>query len=110
MKIKLLIPFFALTALTIASCKKESDGSGKVSYKINPTNFTASVLSSTKDSHSISEANTITWTSGNISISEIDFEAKKEGMEGARKGEIPDGLDISSLCKEREGASPHRCC
>ncbi|MBC7745177.1 MAG: hypothetical protein H7096_08750, partial [Flavobacterium sp.] len=65
MKIKLLIPFFALTALTIASCKKESDGSGKVSYKINPTNFTASVLSSTKDSHSISEANTITWTSGN---------------------------------------------
>ena len=71
--------------LILASCEKDdSSGSGKLSYRINPTNFTSSIGSSGSGSGLIVGINTnssITFTSGSLYISEIDFEAESKNNE-----------------------------
>ncbi len=71
--------------LILSSCEKDdSSGSGKLSYKVKPANFSASIGSTASGSGLIVGVNSnssITWTSGNIYISEIDFEAESKNSE-----------------------------
>lgn len=73
------------TVLILSSCQKDdSSGSGKLSYRVKPANFTASIGSSGSESGLIVGVNSnssITWTSGSLNISEIDFEAESKNLE-----------------------------
>lgn len=71
-----------VTGLILSSCTKEnSTGDGKLSYKVKPANFTASVGPTVAGSGLIVVVNSnssLTWTSGNVNVSEIDFEAESK--------------------------------
>lgn len=71
--------------ILLSSCSKDdASGSGQVSYKVKPTNFTASVSSTVNGSGLIVIVNSnssLTWTSGNLNVSEIDFEAENGDQE-----------------------------
>lgn len=71
-----------VAGLIMSSCTKEnSTGDGKLSYKVKPANFTASVGPTVAGSGLIVAVNSnssLTWTSGNVNVSEIDFEAKSK--------------------------------
>ena len=71
--------------LILSSCKKDdSTGSGKLSYKVKPANFTASIGPSGSLSGlpvGINTNSSLTWTSGSLYISEIDFEAESKNNE-----------------------------
>ena len=73
------------TVLILSSCTKDnSTGDGKLSYRVKPANFTASVGSTISGSGlivGINSNSSLTWTSGNINISEIDFEAESKNVE-----------------------------
>lgn len=73
-----------VVVLILSSCKKDnSSGSGKLSYRVKPANFTASIGSSGSGSGlivGINSNSSITWTSGSLYISEIDFEAKSKNV------------------------------
>ena len=75
------IPVLA-AVLSITSCEKDgSSGSGKLSYRVKPANFTASIGSGATGSGltvGINTNSSITWTSGSLFISEIDFEAESK--------------------------------
>ena len=70
------------TAVILSSCSKDESGDGsKLSYKVKPVNYTASVGATASGSGLVVVANTnssLTWTSGNINVHEIDFEAKSK--------------------------------
>ena len=71
-----------VTGLILSSCTKEnSTGDGKLSYKVKPANFTASVGPAVAGSGLVVAVNSnssLTWTSGNLNVSEIDFEAESK--------------------------------
>lgn len=71
--------------IVLQSCSKDdTTGSGKLSYQVKPSNFTASVSSNVASSGLIVNVNSnssLTWTSGNANISEIDFEAENNAVE-----------------------------
>lgn len=69
--------------LVFPSCSKDdSTGAGKLSYQVKPTNFTTSVGSVASGSGtSVSGVSNLTWTSGNMNIAEIDFEAENNNVE-----------------------------
>lgn len=71
-----------VAGLLLTSCTKDnSTGDGKLSYKVKPSNFTASIGSTTSGSGliiAINSNSSLTWTSGNVNVSEIDFEAKSK--------------------------------
>lgn len=71
--------------LILSSCQKDDpSGSGKLSYKVKPANFSASIGSTASGSGltvGVNSNSSITWSSGNIHISEIDFEAKSQNKE-----------------------------
>lgn len=75
-----IIPIAAMLALAVTSCKKDNNVAGQIGYRIKPANFTAA-LAGTKTGATVSSANTITWTSGSMIVSEIDFEAESENLE-----------------------------
>lgn len=81
MKKHLLNAILIITVLGMASCKKSEVGGGKLSYRIKTLNHTATISRGLNNQNLISEGNTITWTSGSLNISKIDFEAKKENAE-----------------------------
>lgn len=72
-------------AMLLASCSKDENSSdGKVAYKVKPSNFSASVASDISGSGlsvAVNSNSSITWTSGILNISEIDFEAEGNGKE-----------------------------
>lgn len=75
MKTKVLCAF-ALTAITLASCTKNSSSGGTVTYRSNAVT----------PSYSIARTQgTVTWTAGYVNVSEIEFEA--EGSSGHVKFE-----------------------
>lgn len=71
--------------LVLSSCEKDdSPGSGKLSYRVKPANFTASIGASGSGSGlivGINSNSSLTWTSGSLHISEIDFEAESKNTE-----------------------------
>lgn len=71
--------------LILSSCEKDdSTGSGKLSYQVKPANFTATIgttISGSGLSTGINTNSSITWTSGSLYISEIDFEAESKDQE-----------------------------
>lgn len=71
--------------LIMSSCEKnDSTGSGKLSYQVKPANFTASIGATISGSGLPAPINTnssLTWTSGSLYISEIDFEAESKDRE-----------------------------
>ncbi len=71
-----------VSGLILSSCSKEnSTGDGKLSYKVKPANFTASVGPAVAGSGLVVAVNSnssLTWTSGNLNVSEIDFEAESK--------------------------------
>ncbi|MGB4400685.1 MAG: hypothetical protein WBJ10_15035 [Daejeonella sp.] len=71
--------------LIMSSCEKDdSTGSGKLSYQVKPANFTATIGTTISGSGLPTGSNTnssITWTSGSLYISEIDFEAESKDRE-----------------------------
>lgn len=74
-----------VAGLSLSSCTKENAGAdGKLSYQVKPANFTASIGPSVSGSGLIVAVNSnssLTWTSGNVNVSEIDFEAKSKNAE-----------------------------
>ena len=83
MKRNILLSAVGVAALFFVSCSKESDN-GSLSYRIKPANFTASVGSAASAGGLAVNVNTnssISWTSGSMNVSEIDFEAKKDNQE-----------------------------
>lgn len=72
------------SALLLSSCTKEDSTGGKLSYQVKPSNFTASVGSTVSGSGLLVTMNSnssLTWTSGSLNISEIDFEAESNNLE-----------------------------
>lgn len=72
------------SALILSSCQKEDSTGGKISYQVKPANFTASVGSTVSTSGLLVNVNSnssLTWTSGNLNITEIDFEAENNNAE-----------------------------
>jgi hypothetical protein len=69
----------------LASCtKNDTVGSGEVKYQVKPTGFTGTVASSSTASGLIGvigSSNTLTFTSGSVNVSEIDFEAESKTVE-----------------------------
>jgi hypothetical protein len=74
-----------VAGLLLSSCTKDnSTGDGKLSYKVKPSNFTASIGPTASGSGltiAINSNSSLTWTSGNINVSEIDFEAESKNAE-----------------------------
>lgn len=73
-----------VAALISSSCKKGDSGSGKLSYRVKPANFTASIGSTISGSGLpvvINSNSSLTWISGSLNVSEIDFEAKSKNVE-----------------------------
>jgi hypothetical protein len=77
-------------AIFLISCSKDDKNTGgQVSYKVKPANFTATIASSgggsaklaSTASVTVQAAGNLTWTSGIINISEIDFEAENDSRE-----------------------------
>jgi len=93
---KSIIPLAIIVALTVASCKKETNDGGQIGYRIKPLNPTAT-LANTNGSVTVSSANTITWTSGAMIVSEIDFEAEKEGLEIEYELKQVNNVDLFNL-------------
>ncbi|WP_411273183.1 hypothetical protein [Daejeonella sp.] len=89
------------TVLILSSCEKDdSSGSGKLSYRVKPANFTASIGSSGSGSGlivGINSNSSITWTSGSLYISEIDFEAKSKNREIEYELKQPVTVDLFNL-------------
>ena len=73
-----------LSVIILTSCTKDNTtGDGKLSYRVKPANFTASIGSTISGSGlivGINSNSSLTWTSGNVNISEIDFEAKSKNV------------------------------
>ncbi len=69
----------------LSSCTKDnSTGNGKLSYKVKPSNFTSSIGPTASGSGliiAINSNSSLTWTSGNMNVTEIDFEAKSKNTE-----------------------------
>lgn len=78
-------PAILVAGLFLTSCTKDNSiGNGKLSYKVKPANFTASVGPTVSGSGlvvGINSNSSITWTSGSINVSEIDFEAESKNAE-----------------------------
>lgn len=75
---------FLGVALMLASCAKDDSTGAKVSYQVKPSNFTASIGSTVSSSGLVVNVNSnssLTWTSGSLNISEIDFEAENNNLE-----------------------------
>lgn len=74
-----------VAALISSSCKKDnSSGSGKLSYVTKPANLTASIspiISGSGLPAAVNSNSSLTWTSGSLNVSEIDFEAKSKNVE-----------------------------
>lgn len=73
------------SAMSLSSCSKDdSTGNGNLSYQVKPANFTASVGSISSGSGlivTVHSNSSLTWTSGNMNVSEIDFEAENNNIE-----------------------------
>lgn len=72
------------SVLMVSSCTKEDSTGSEISYQVKPSNFTASVGSTISGSGLIVSMNSnssLTWTSGSLNITEIDFEAKSNNVE-----------------------------
>ncbi|MBU0695722.1 MAG: hypothetical protein KKE39_04240 [Bacteroidetes bacterium] len=97
------ISFVLLAVTVLAACKKSSpSGSGKLSLQFNAVNSGAVKTANTSDLKTFGAAvstNTvptgITWTSGYVYVSEIDFKATKDNAteiryksEGSRKVDL----------------------
>lgn len=74
-----------VAGLLLSSCTKDnSTGNGKLSYKVKPSNFTSSIGPTASGSGliiAINSNSSLTWTSGNMNVTEIDFEAKSKNTE-----------------------------
>ena len=81
MKKKLLVPALMMFAIAVTSCNKDQGEGGKVSYRIKPVNSSATLIGAAKDGNTISGASTVSFTSGSMIISEIDFEAENKNVE-----------------------------
>ena len=73
------------STVILSSCAKDdSTADGKLSYQVKPANFTASVGAVASGSGLIVNVNSnssLTWTSGNMNFSKIDFEAENNTVE-----------------------------
>ncbi|MEJ7694397.1 hypothetical protein [Daejeonella sp.] len=89
------------TVLILSSCEKDdSSGSGKLSYKVKPANFTASIGTTISGSGlpvGPTTNSSITWTSGSLYISEIDFEAESKNNEIEFELKQPVTVDLFNL-------------
>lgn len=85
----------------LSSCEKDdSTGSGQLSYRVKPVNYTASVGGSISGSGLVVGVNSnssITWTSGSLYINEIDFEAESKNTEIEFELKKPVSVDLFNL-------------
>ena len=87
MKRNTLIAFATLfcSALLFTACSKDENSSGaELTYKLEPTNLTASVGSGISESGltvKINSNSSLTWNGGYVTISQLIFEAKKDNSE-----------------------------
>lgn len=88
-------------ALIFSSCtKSNSTGSGKISYQVKPTNFTSSIGSSISGSGltvNVNSASSLTWNSGHITLSEINFEAEQDTSEIEYEFKNVSNVDLFNL-------------
>ena len=71
--------------LILSACSKDDAiGNGEVKYQVKPAGFTGTVASSGTSSGLIGivgSSNTLSFTSGSVNVSEIDFEAESKSVE-----------------------------
>ena len=82
-------------SVILVSCKKNENG-GNLSYRINPSNFSTSVATGSTTGITVSSTPTLTWTSGTMNISEIDFEAENENLEVEYELKNPASINLLS--------------
>ncbi len=88
--------FAAATVFT--SCQKDAETGNTVTYHANPVNFSSSIGASVSGSGLIVQASSnssITWSEGSLNISEIDFEARKDGSQIEYKSDQLVRVDIA---------------
>ncbi|MHB1179627.1 MAG: hypothetical protein ACYCZO_15015 [Daejeonella sp.] len=96
---------FGITVLSavliLSSCEKNTpSGSGKLSYRVKPSSFTASIGSTASGSGltvGINSNSSITWTSGSLYFSEIDFEAENKNGEVEYELKQAGNVDLFNL-------------
>ena len=87
-----LLSFSVAASLVLFSCKKESTAtpnSGLFTYKVRTANASSAITQRTM-------AGILEWTSGYASVTEIEFEAKKQGIEIEYKSEAKQKINIFS--------------
>lgn len=71
--------------LILSACSKDDAiGNGEVQYQVKPAGFTGTVASTGTNSGLIGivgASNTLSFTSGSVNVSEIDFEAESKSVE-----------------------------
>lgn len=75
---------FSAMAILSSCTKDDAIGSGKINYQVKSTGSTAKIESNGIASGLVGvtgSSNTLSFTSGSLNVSEIDFEAEKENME-----------------------------
>lgn len=99
-------PFSLLAAMVcsiivLSACSKEENTTdGKISYKMEPSNLTASIGATISESGIVVDINTkssLTWEAGYVTVNSLDFEAKKDGQEIEYKLTKPVTVDIFQL-------------
>ena len=79
------LAFLLGVTVILTSCSKdEAIGSGELQYQVKPAGFTGTIASTGTSSGLIGvvgSSNTLSFTSGSVNVSEIDFEAESETIE-----------------------------
>lgn len=82
---KLGLAFLLGATVILSSCSKDDAiGNGNINYQVKPTGFTGTIASTGINSGLtglIGLSNTLTFTSGSVNVSEIDFEAESNTVE-----------------------------
>lgn len=75
---------FGVTVILSSCSKEEAIGSGELQYQVKPAGFTGTIASTGTSSGLvgvIGSSNTLSFTSGSVNVSEIDFEAESKTVE-----------------------------
>ena len=86
-----LLSFSVATSLLLFSCTKQNTDTpapASFAYKLKPANTSSSITGTM--------GGTLQWTSGYASVTEIEFEAKKQGLEIEYKTEVKQKINLFS--------------
>ena len=86
-----------LASLTFISCKKQSSGSGKLTYSLHAANTGAVIIASKNNLNTFSTTSTpsnVTFTSGYVYISDVEFKATNDTIHIKYESEALKKIDL----------------